>query len=68
MLRCSLFHPKEIDNEAKDEFKKLFTGQIDIAPQGLLDPSKFSVRKVWDGYDQLLSLATLIFKLANPKP
>ena len=59
--------PKEIDDEAKDEFKKLFTGQIDIAQQGLIDPSRFSVGKVWDGYDQLLSLATLIFKLANPK-
>jgi hypothetical protein len=59
--------PKEIDDEAKDEFKKLFTSQIDIAQQGLLDPSKFSVRKVWDGYDELLSLTTLNFKLANPK-
>jgi hypothetical protein len=57
--------PKEIDDEAKDEFKKLFTGQIDMAQQGLLDPSRFSVGKVWDGYDQLLSLA--IFKLAYPK-
>jgi len=59
--------PKEIDDEDKDEFKKLFTGKIDIAQQGLLDPSKFSVRKVWDGYDQLQSLATLVFKLTNPK-
>ena len=25
--------PKEIEDEAKDEFKKLFTGQIDIAQQ-----------------------------------
>jgi hypothetical protein len=62
-----LIPPKEIDDEAKDDFKKLFTGQIDIAQQGLLDPSKFSFGEVWEGYDQLLSLATLIFKLANPK-
>jgi hypothetical protein len=26
--------PKEIDNEAKNEIKKLFTGQIDKAQQG----------------------------------
>jgi hypothetical protein len=63
----SFIPPKEIDDETKDEFKKLFTSQIDTAQQGLPDPSKFSVEKVWNGYDQLLSLATLIFKLANPK-
>jgi hypothetical protein len=51
--------PKETDDEVKEE---LYTGQIDIAQQGLLDPGKFRVGKVWDGYDQLLSLATLIFK------
>jgi hypothetical protein len=51
--------PKETDEVAKEE---LYTGQIDIAQQGLLDPGKFRVGKGWDGYDQLLSLATLIFK------
>ena len=57
--------PKEIDTEAKNEFMELFLGQTDIAQQGLLGPSKYSLGTVWDGYDQLLSLAILIFKSAR---
>ncbi len=49
----------------KNEFKKLFIGNIDVAQLGLLDPCRYSVRKVWDGFDQLTSLATEVFKLAN---
>ncbi len=59
--------PTEVDNEAKNEFKKLFIGQIGIAQQSLLAPSRFSVGKVWDGFDQLVSLVTEVFKLANPR-
>jgi hypothetical protein len=59
--------PAEVDDEAKNEFKKLFIGNIDIAQLGLLDPCRYSVSKVWDGFDQLISLAFEVFKLANPK-
>jgi hypothetical protein len=59
--------PAEVDNEAKNEFKKLFIGNIDIAQLGILDPCRYSVGKVWDGFDQLISLASEIFKLANPR-
>ena len=59
--------PTEVDDEAKNEFKKLFIGNIDIAQLGLLDPCRYSVGKVWNGFDQLISLASEIFKLANPR-
>jgi hypothetical protein len=35
--------------------------------EGLLDPCRYSVGKVWDGFDQLISLASEVFKLANPR-
>ena len=48
----NLFIPtNEIYNAAKNELKKLLTGQIDNTQQGLLDQSKFSVVKVWDSYN-----------------
>ncbi len=50
--------PTEVDDEAKNEFKKLFIGNIDIAQLSLLDPCRYSVGKVWDGFDRLISLAT----------
>jgi len=59
--------PAEVDDEAKNEFKKLFIGNIDMNQLGLLDPFRYSVGKVWDGFDQLISLASEIFKLANPR-
>jgi len=59
--------PTEVDDEAKNEFKKLFIGNIDIAQLSLLDPCRYSVGKVWDGFDRLISLATEVFKLANPR-
>ncbi len=47
--------------------KKLFIGNIDIAQLGLLDPCRYSVGKVWEGFDQLTSLTSEVFKLANPR-
>ncbi len=47
--------------------KKLFIGNIDIAQLSLLDPCRYSVGKVWDGFDELTSLASEVFKLANPR-
>ena len=61
------FPPTEVDDEAKNEFKNLFIGNIDIAQLSLFDPCRYSVRKVCDGSDQLTSLATEFFKLANPR-
>ena len=59
--------PTEVDDEAKNEFKKLFIGNIDIGQLGLLDPCRYTVGKVWDGFDRLTSLATEAFNLANPR-
>ncbi len=59
--------PTEVDGEAKNEFKKLFIGNIFIAQFGILDPRRYSVGKVWDVFDQLTSLASEIFKLAYPR-
>jgi hypothetical protein len=59
--------PVEVDDEAKNEFKKLFIGNIDIAQLSLLDPCRYSVGKVWNGFDQLISLASEILKQANPR-
>jgi hypothetical protein len=59
--------PTEVDDEAKNEFKKLFIGNIDIAQLGLLDPCRYSIGKVWNNFDQLINLASEVFKLANPR-
>ncbi len=59
--------PTEVDDEAKNELKKLFIGNIDTAQLGLLYPCRYSVGKVWNGFDQLISLALEVFKLANPR-
>ncbi len=56
-----------MENEVKNEFKKLFIGNIDIAQLGLLDPCRYSVGKVWNGFDQFISLASEISKLANAR-
>ncbi len=56
-----------MDDEAKNEFMKLFIGNIERAQLGLLDPCRYRVGKVWNGFDQLISLASEIFKLANPR-
>jgi hypothetical protein len=59
--------PTEVDDGAKNEFKKLFIGNIDIAQHGGFDPCRYSVGKVWGGFDRLVSLTSEVFKLANPK-
>jgi hypothetical protein len=62
-----LYTPNEIDDEAKNKFKKLFIGNKDIAQLGLLDPCRYSVGKVLDGFDQLISLVSEVFQLANTR-
>ncbi len=52
--------PAEVDDEAKNEFKRLFIGNIEVVQLGLLDPCRYSVGKVWNGFDQLVSLASIL--------
>jgi len=46
--------PTEMDYEGNKKFNKLFIGNLDIAQLGPLDPCRYSVGKVWNGFDQLI--------------
>ncbi len=46
--------PTEVDDEANNEFNKLFIGNLDVAQLGPLDPPRYSVGKIWNGFDQLI--------------
>jgi hypothetical protein len=67
--------PKEVNDEARSEFKKLFSESFcaisckldlpELIKNPKLDPASYSVGRLWDGFERLLNNASLMFKLAN---